>query len=441
MALYNPTNTLNVTKAAIAQLIAKGYMDADYELSALDDSAIVDLGEKLQLTEDGDFTVNSPADIVFKSFLSVLGKIVIDTRSYVAKLPKLYVDSVNWGLFNATVTIDISDVMIDEMWNPNGYIPWNTPADSLTPTVFPGQVEGARIAAIEHGFYRPAVNAKIYKKVHAIMVALTTMYDQLFTAFRGVAELNEFLAGLYNTVENTIQLKAEVYAKMTVSMGIAVAMANSNGIDIRPLAIAAGIANADTMTVEEMLENADVLKLALETISETREYIKDYNALFNDGETATFAKDEQMILLTKFAKKAKFNVRANTYNEELLGIGDYDTINMWQAATSSDDSTPYNFAAASSIDLAKQAAIESGLLPSDTEETHYLIKNVIGVVYDRLAMGINIDKKKVTTNYTASRDTVNSFYHALARYSVNSHYPIVTFYISDPETGGDGGEG
>lgn len=435
MALYNPTNTLNVTKAAIAQLIGKGYMDADYKLDELSDDVIVDLGQKLELTEDGDFTVNSPADIVFKSFLSVLGKMVVDTRSYVAKLPKLYVDTVNWGLFNETVTIDISDVMIDEMWNPNGYIPWNTPADNATPTVYPGQVEGARIAAIEHGFYRPAINARIYKKVHGIMVALTTMYDQLFTAFKGVAELNEFLAGLYNSVENTIQLKAEVYAKMTVSMGIAVAMANNNGIDIRQLAITAGIPNAATMPVEEMLENADVLRNALESISETREYVKDYNALFNDGETATFAQDEQMILLTKFAKKAKFNIRANTYNEELLGIGDYDSINMWQAATSTDDETPYNFEAASSIDLSKSAAIESGLLPSGTQETHYLIKNVIGVVYDRLAMGINVDKKKVTTNYTASRDTVNSFYHALARYSVNSHYPIVVFYISDPKSG------
>lgn len=435
MALYNPTNTLNVTKAAIAQLIGKGYMDADYKLDELSDEVIVDLGQKLELTEDGDFTVNSPADIVFKSFLSVLGKMVVDTRSYVAKLPKLYVDTVNWGLFNETVTIDISDVMIDEMWNPNGYVPWNTPADSATPTVYPGQVEGARIAAIEHGFYRPTVNARIYKKVHGIMVALTTMYDQLFTAFRGVAELNEFLAGLYNSVENTIQLKAEVYAKMTVSMGIAVAMANSNGIDIRQLAINAGIPNAATMAVEEMLEHVDVLRTALESISETREYIKDYSALFNDGETATFAKEEQMILLTKFAKKAKFNVRANTYNEELLGIGDYDSINMWQAATSTDDETPYNFEAASSIDLSKSAAIESGLLPSNTQETHYLIKNVVGVVYDRLAMGINVDKKKVTTNYTASRDTVNSFYHALARYSVNSHYPIVVFYISDPKSG------
>lgn len=434
MALYNPENTLAVTKAAIAQLIGKGYMSEDYTLEALDDAAIVDLGEKLQLTEDGDFTVNSPADVVFKAFLSQLGKIVIDNRSYVAKLPKLYVDTANWGLFTELVTVDLSDVLVDEMWNPNGYIAWGTPADPLTPTVFPGQVEGARIAAIEHGFYRPAINAKLYKKAHAIMVAITTMYDQLFTAFKGVSELNSFLASLYNSVENTLQLKAEVYAKMTVCTGIARAIANSNAIDVRALAVSAGVTDAATTATETLLQNPEVQRLTLQAISETREYITDYTALYNNGEMATFARDDQMIILTKFAKACKFNVRANTFNEELLGVGDYDTINMWQAATSSDDSAPYNFAACSSIDYSKNSAIEFGLLPADTAETHYLATGVLAVVYDRMAMGINLDKRKVTSSYTAARDTTNSFFHALVRYSVSDHYPIVVFYCSEPET-------
>lgn len=434
MALYNPANTLAVTQSAIAQLIGKGYMDADYKLTALDDAAVVDLGEKLQLTEDGDFTVNSPADIVFKAFLSQLGKIVIDSRSYVAKLPKLYVDTANWCLFTELVTVNLSDVLVDEMWNPNGFVAWGTPPDPLTPTVYPGQVEGARIAAIEHGFYRPAINAKLYKKAHAIMVAITTMYDQLFTAFKGVSELNSFLASLYNSVENTLQLKAEVYAKMTVCTGIARAFANSNAIDVRALAVAAGVSNAATTATETLIQMPEVQRLTLQAISETREYITDYTALYNNGETATFARDDQMIVLTKFAKACKFNVRANTYNEELLGIGDYDTINMWQAATSSDDTTPYNFSACSSIDYSKNSAIEFGLLPADTAETHYLATGVLAVVYDRMAMGINLDKRKVTSSYTAARDTTNSFYHALVRYSVSDHYPIVVFYCSEPST-------
>lgn len=425
MALYNPAKTLDVTKAAIAQLIGKGYLDKDYTLDALDDTTIVELGEKLQLTEDGDFSVNSAADIMYKSLLSQLGKIVIDTRSYVASLPKLFVDPVNWGLFTEMVMIDISDCMIDEMWNPNGFIPWNAANNA-------GVNEAARIAAIEYGFYSPKVQAKIYKRAHAIMVALTTAYEQMFTAFRGVSELNSFLAGLYNSVENTIQLKAEIYAKMTVSVGIAKAYANGNGIDLRQAAIAAGVPNAATLSAEKLLKTHAFQNVMLETISNTKDYIKDYTAYYNNGDMATFASDPRTIILSQAAKACKFGVRANTFNEELLGIGDYDEVNMWQAAKINKDDAAYNFDAASSIDLTKNAAVDIGLLADTSNKTHYAISHIIGVTYDRLAMGVTVDKKKVTTNYAASRDTSNSFYHALINYVVNDSYPIVMYYIGAP---------
>lgn len=438
MALYNPSNTLDVTKAAVAQLIGKGYLDKDYTLDALDDTAIVELGEKLNITEDGDFSVNSAADIVYKSLLSQLGKIVIDTRSYTASLPKLFVDPVNWGLFTEMVMIDISDVMIDEMWNPNGFIPWSQAA---TETTISGAQEGARIAAIEYGFYRPKVQAKLYKKAHACMVALTTMYDQLFTAFKGVSELNSFLAGLYNSVENTLQLKAEIYAKMTVSVGIAKAFANHNAINLRKVAIAEGVTNAATADAATLIKDEKFQRIMLETISNTKDYIQDYTAYYNNGDMATFASDPRTILLSQAAKAAKFGVRANTYNENLLGIGDFDTVTMWQAAKSSANDTAYNFASASSIDLTKSAAIDIGLLKESDVETHWAQSGIIGVTYDRLAMGITVDKRKVTTNYAASRDTSNSFYHALINYVVNDSYPIVAYYIGDVESEDEGGEG
>lgn len=432
MALYNTANTLEVTKSAIAQLIGKGYLDADYKLDELNDTAIVELGEKLELTEDGDFEVGSPADIVFKAFLGRLAKINIDARKYVASLPKLFVDPINWGIMTENVMIGLSDVMIDEMWNPDGYVPWNTPADPATPTVYPGIEEGKRIAAIEFGFYRPTITAKIYNKAKAIMVALTTMRDQLFTAFKGVDELNKFLAGLYNSVNNTIQLKAEIYAKMTVSTGVGRAIVNGNAIDLRQAYIdETGNAAAATVPTNELLNTPDFQRFWMQTVAKTKEYIKDYTALFNNGENATFASEPNTILLTDAVYDAKFGVRANTYNEELLGIGKFDKINMWQAAVSATNTKKYNIENAGRIVYSKQAAIDIGLLPSDTQETSYKTPVIIGVTYDRLAMGITIDKKKVTTQYSASRDTVNSFYHALANYVVNDNYPIVAYYISD----------
>lgn len=430
--MYSTKNTLNVTKSAIAQLTASGYMEStDKELTALDDQFIVDLGEKLNI-QDGDVTNNTPADIFFKALMSQMGKIVVDTRSYVAQLPKLYVDPVNWGLFQEHITIELSDIMVDEMWNPDGFVGWNEPA---VPNVsLGGQAEGSRIASIEFGCYKPPVQAKLYKKAHGIMTALTTAREQMFTAFKSLDQYNSFLAGLFNSVENTIQLKAEAYALMTVSMGIAKAKAHGNEINL--LAEYNNIVGGTPLTKKKALNDSNFMKYALMRIAETKDNIKRFTTLYNNHEHITFASEPQTILLNKFANSAKFNVRANTYHEELLGIGEYDKVSAWQSVLKIDSKNvrqPYEFENSSSISLSKSAAIEAGLLESSTTETSFLISGVIGVVYDRMAMGITIDRKKTTSQYSASRDTVNYFYHALANYIVNDNYPIVIFTMDDSE--------
>ena len=425
MALYDPKETMTVLQGAIAELIGKKYLDADYKLEALNDTAIVELGEKLNITPDGDFSEGGSADIVYKALLTQIGKVVIDSRSYTASLPKLYVDPINWGLFEEVIMFDLADCMIDEMWNPAGYIPWNAPDDK-------GKEEALRIAAIEYGFYSPTVSTKIYKRAKAVSIPLTTEYEQLFTAFRGVDELNRFIAGKRNAVNNTIQLKAEVFAKMAVSVAAAKAFANDNAIDLREIAIEKGIPNAETMPASMLLVNPFFQKYLLELVSNTKDYIKDYTAFYNNGEIATFAVEPRTTLLTQVEKACKFGVRANTFNDDLLGIGEYDTVNTWQAAVTEKNNRAYNFDAASSIDLTKGAAVDIGLLAVTSTEKHYLIKNVVGITYDRMAIGVTVDKKKVTANYAASRDTTNTFNHFLINYVVNDNYPIVAYYISEP---------
>ena len=419
---FSTQDIVDVTKAAISQLIGKGYMDeADGNLAALDDQLIVDLGEKLQLTEDGDFAVNSPADIMYKALLAQIGKVVIDKRTYIAKLPRLYVDVVDWGLFTEHVMIDLSDVMIDEIWNPNGYIPWNASGGA-------GVAEGSRIAAIEFGYYKPPVNAKLYTKAHGVMVALTRGYDQMFTAFRGVDEYTAFVTGLYNSVENTLQAKAEIYAFMCVSMGIAKATANGNAYDLRLMYAAAG-GSTSGLTAEGLLNVPEFQAFMLRTIDETKSYMQRMGSLYNDHDFVTFSSDPHVIMLTAAAKAAKFGVRANTYNEELLGIGDYDEAPAWQAAIGSGVTQPYTFPIASTILLTPDAATEAGL--SDVGDDPVPLYGYVAVIYDRYAMGVTLDKRKVTTQYAASRDTLNSFYHSLIRYQINDSYPIVAFYISE----------
>lgn len=424
--MFSTANVVEVTKSAISQLIGAGYMDVESgNLTALDSQYIVDLGKKIEVDSNGSITENSPADIFFKALMSQIGKIIIDTRSYVAELPSLYVDTVNWGLFTEMIKIELSDVMIDEMWNTAGFINYSEPAGT-NPVTLSGKEEGERIASIEYGCFKPPVTAKLYEKVHGIMVALTVAKEQFFTAFRGLDEYNSFLAGLFNSVENTIQVKAEIYALMTVSMGIAKAKANNNEINL--LAEYNAI-QGTTLTASQSLYDDNFMRYALMRIAEIKHNIRRYTELYNDHNSVTFASEPHTILLNLFANSAKFGVRANTYNEQLLGIGDYDSVTAWQSAISATNTNPYSFDNASTISLTTGALTEAGL-PTTTGA----ITGVIGVIYDRMAMGITVDKRKTTSKYSASRDTTNFFYHSLISYVVNDTYPIVSFVIRDTPT-------
>ena len=424
MAWGSSSDVLAVTNSAIAQITARPDGNGDLtELSALTDTEIIDLGEKLNVV-DGEITNGSPADIFFKSLLSQVGKVVVDTRSYVAQLPSLFVDTHEWGLLTEMIKIDISDCMVDEMWNADGFIPWNAPESG---GVYPGVEEGKRIAAIEFGCYKPAVRAKLYKKATGIMVALTKSREQLFTAFRSASEYESFVAGLLVSVQNTLALKAEVYGLMCVSVGIAKSVYNGNTVNL--LTEYLTLFPSSTVTAATCLQDADFLRYASMRIVNTRDNMKRYTAAYNNHETLTFSSPTKLILLNQFANACKFNVRADTFHENLLSMGDFDKVASWQAVVSSVDSVPFSFGNASALSLTAAALSEiSGTTVSDPA----VYSGIIGVLYDRQAMGVLIEKKKTTSQYSASRDTTNIFFHSLVQYIVNDDYPIVTFYVEDP---------
>lgn len=407
MGIISNAALVAITKEAMKQATGEENFDT------LDDTTVVELGEKLNI-QDGEITNGSPADIFFKGLISRIGQIRIDDRSYVATLPKLFVSPVEWGLMTEFIKFDLSDLMVDEMWNPNGFINYSEQG---------GPAEGQRIAGIEFGTFKPAIRAKLYKKAHAVMAALTKAREQMFTAFTSLAEYTNFAAGLDISVKNTLELKAEVYALMTVSTGIAVADKNANNIK---LLTEFNTETGQNLSRKAALNDPKFIQFALGRIAEVKDNLKRMTMSYNNHETLTFSSDANVILLNKFANKAKFMGRANTFNEELLGIGDYDKVSAWQAVTAIN-TAPFEFDTASSVSLTAEAWSDITGTESEDPKT---INYVIGVIYDRWAMGITVDKKKVTSQYSAARDTTNFFYHALVNYMVNDDYPIVIFTLA-----------
>lgn len=403
--MFNSANALNVTKHAIAQLTAHGYMgDNQVTLTALDDHQIVDLGTTINNMTNG-------ADLFVKALVGAMGKLIIDDRKYVAMLPKLFVDTYNWGAFCEAVQLGLDDVMVDEMWNPNGFIN--------------GTTEGARIAAIEYGCYKPPVNVKIYEKMHGIMVPLTISTDSMFTAFKSADEYTRFLAGLYNSVETTLQAKAEVYALMTVSMGIATADGHGNCIK---LVTEYNAATGSTLTQATALADTGFCKYMCQRIEEVKENMRRISTAYNDHTVVSFSAQPQLAMLTAASAAIRANVTASVYNGGIITPENYDTVPSWQAVHSTASDASFNLATASSVALTKDAYNATN--PDTAATGSKTIAGVVAVLYDRYAMGIALDKKKVTSNYAASRDTTNYFHHAAVQYMVNPAYPIVTFQLA-----------
>jgi len=404
-------DVINVVKSGISQLTAANYFNAETpELTETDTTALVELGHAL---EDHQLA----ADIFLGALVDTLTTMRIDSRAYSAVLPSLFVDTYEWGGFREHVVIGLSDILEDEMYPINGFIGYNETG---------GTAEAQRIAGIEHGTFKPSAQSKFYDEGKAFMIALSTVREQLFTAVRSLAELNKLISAMQISVDNTIQLKAEVGALSTVSTGIARAIALGN--EIKLVSRYNDLTGQSLATGWAALNDDKFTAFVLETIANVEDEVKRFTAVYNNHEHVTFSNDSRLILLSKFANRAKFGVRANTYNEQLLGIGDYERISGWQAVSQAN-SDPFAPETLSSIALTSDSATKVGLTVPEGA-TGVTLSNIIGFLYDRYALGISLDKKKVTTSYTASQDKYNTYHHNIINYIIDDNFPMVAFTLN-----------
>lgn len=408
----------NIVAQAAAQVLGADYMSEAGDIAAYDAGQLADLGTKIEGTSSGS-NATLGVDVALKTILDECGKIVFESRSYSGELDELFIDSRDWGGYMVRYYFGLASVMTDEMWNPDGFIDYFAASSA-------GVNEALRIAAIEHGFYKPAVTAKIFQKAMSHMTPITTLREQFTVAWTSWDKINEFISSILTQVENTI--KALSQAKAHALLCCAIYLAASAG-NIRFLLDEYNGESGD-LTEAAALQDKDFLAFALEEISTTRDNMRLMSAAYNDPDNISFSQgdDNKLIVLNKFSKAAKFRVRANTYNEELLGIGDYMGVTAWQAFLDSDGN---NFG----LDTISTVSINTyngGIEPvSGVDPVVYTQSGVIALAFDRRAIGICLKKDKVTSTYTASRDSWTSFFHCLFQQLVDPDFKMVVFALHD----------
>lgn len=390
----------NLTMNAIAQTLGASYMTTeDGTIAPLDDAKLIDVGTDVANLERGveNFT---------KSLLDQLAKIYIVSDVYKNDLPDIFVDSFDWGGFIEVVNFDLAEVIDDPMFN---------------------LIDGQSYADIEHTFYQPKVNVKLFTERKGVALPWSIGREQVMTAFTGLDEMNKFISGLNVNIENTYNIILETYSHILVSSAVAI---SDKAINTSVHLVSEY--NEETHNTETdatvLLQDEAFLAWVSRKIKDIRRNVKKMTRSFNDGSCNTFTPvgKDKLILIGKFVDAIKFNLRADTCHEDLVGFGDYDEIAFWQGHYTSDGETESNFDFddVTTISVKGDPNDKLGIGTSDVT-----INKCVGLIYDKRGIGLCPFKTKITSNYTASADFTTYWRHLLLNYIVNSQFNMVALIM------------
>lgn len=388
------TDVTAITQNAVSQILGKAYLTADDgKIKSIDSFNLIDVGK--------DVLSSGSVDSYVKACVSQMGKMIIDSKRYTSELPSIFVESFDWGGFIQTIMFSPQDLLKDDMYE-----------------LVDGQVYE------EHKFYEPNVKAKIFEEAKKIVCPISLTDDAMKMAFNNWDEMNTFLSGIQTNVQNTITLGLEAYAHMLVSCAIAISIKKTS--TCRHLGTEFyGATTLATKTLKDILSDKEFLVYALEQISTVRDNMKRYTTAFNNGEIPVFtdSTDNKCALLSQFVRSCKFKVGANTFNKDDIAIGDFDTITAWQAFKATDKPN-FDIDTISKVMIGADAQNKLGI-----GTTAFTQSGIIGLVYDKRAIGLCPFKQKVTSNFTASADFWTQWHHCLCNYLINDNYNMVAFAL------------
>ena len=354
---------------------------------------IVDVGKEL-------FSV-SDVDNYVKSLVNRVGKTIFTNRKYSGKIPSVVMDSWEFGSILQKISADLPNATENESWElVNG--------QSYDPNVF----------------YKPTVSAKFYNSKITFEVPLSFTEKQVKESFNSASELNAFISMLYNAVEKSMTVKTDSLIMRTINNMIAQTY-NTDKAGVRAVNLLAGyntIKGGTPLTAEKALTDTDFLKYASMQVALYADRLGTMSTLFNAGGKERFTPRDMLhiVLLSDFAQSTKTYLESDTFNKELVELPKYETVPYWQGS-----GTSFEFSNVSKIKVTISDKTATGG-KKDVE-----ISGILGVMFDRDALGVaNLDRR-VTTNYNPKAEFFSNWYKFDAGYFNDLNENFVFFYIAD----------
>ena len=352
-----------------------------------------DLGN---IVEVGKAVFNANAmDKYVKALVNRIGKIIFVNRVYEGSAPSVLMDGWEYGSVMQKVSMGLPEATENETWE---------------------LVDGQSYDP--HIFHAPkGVVAKYYNKYITFEIDMSFTETQLKMSFNSVTELNGFISMLYTQVENSMTVKLDELIRRTINNMIAETVHTNNGaraINILTLYKTAYPADT-TITAATALNNPDFIRFAAYIIKVTHGRMRTMSTVFNEGNQPRHTPTDMshIVLLEDFASGADVFLQSNTFHDELSALPTAERVPYWQGS-----GTSYAFADVSKINVktADGNVVEQG--------------GILGVMFDRWALGVANIERKVTSQYTPNAEFFTNFYKYKAAYFNDFNENFVVFFVA-----------
>lgn len=352
-------------------------------------------------------------DNYVKSLVNHIGKVIFVNRPYAGKVPSVLMDAWEFGSVLEKISADVPQAEENDTWNL-------TDGRSYDQDVF----------------HKPTVTAKFFNSKVTFEVPVSITERQVKESFSNAAQLNGFISMIYAAVEKSMTIKADALIMRTINNMIAetvLADAKEFGAEAAGDMLGADLANASTarcvnllklynektgaetpLTAAKAITDPDFIRFASYVMGTYADRLQSISTVFNVGGKERFTPKDMLhvVLLSDFAKAAQTYLYSDTFNRGDVLLPQAETVPFWQGSGQN-----YEFASTGTINIK-----ESGGKSVE-------ISGVLGVMFDRDALGVCNLNRRVTTNYNAKAEFFNNYYKFDAGYFNDTNENFVVFFI------------
>lgn len=367
------------------------------------------LGESVTVAEDLSNIVDigteifnaSAVDNYVKSLTNHIGKVVFVDRAYSGSAPSVLMDGWEYGSVLEKITAEMPEATENETWDL-------TDGESYDPNIF----------------YKPTVSAKFFNKRVTFEIPMSFTERQVKESFSNAEQLNGFLSMLYNAIDKSMTVKIDALVMRTINNMVgetihadydADALNSKSGVKAVNLLYLYNQRYGTSLTAANALTDPDFIRFAAFEMGVYTARLTKISTLFNIGGKDRFTPPDMLhvVMLADFKKAADVFLQSGVFHNDFTKLPESEIVPFWQAS-----GTGYAFNDISGINV--QTA--SG----DTVVT----SGILGVMFDRDALGVTNLDRRVTTNYNPKAEFYSNWYKFDAGYFNDMNENFVVFFVA-----------